>query len=111
MSTELQLSITKANLAVEKAQRDYDNLLAKISNLEAEYSKDYKQKNPTASFVDIDQYLKTTLQINYENLALEKQNLALEKQNLARKEDAQQELLKQQTIILQRDQNQGISSY
>ena len=77
--TELQQSITKANQAVEKAQSDYDNMLARVSNLESEYTKAFKQKHPTASFVDTDQYLKTTLKVDYENLA---------------------ELLKQKTIIL-----------
>ena len=88
--TELQQSITKANQAVEKAQSDYDNMLARVSNLESEYTKAFKQKHPTASFVDTDQYLKTTLKVDYENLA---------------------ELLKQKTIILQRDQNQGIDCF
>lgn len=46
--------------------------------------------------MDTDQYLKTTLKTDYENLALEKQNLA--------------ELLKQKTILLQREQNQGFAS-
>ena len=105
--TELQ-QLTKARQAVEKAQSDYDNMLARVCNLEAEYTKDFKQKNPTASFVDIDQYLKTTLKVDYENLALEKQNLARKEDNLARKEDVKQELLKHQTMLLQREQNQTI---
>jgi hypothetical protein len=59
--TELQQSLSKANQAVEKAQSDYDNMLVKVSNLEAEYTKAFIQINQTVSFVDIDQYLKTTL--------------------------------------------------
>lgn len=54
---------------MEKAQGDYDNILSKVSYLEAEYTKDFQQKNPTASVVDIDQYLKTSLKVDYENLA------------------------------------------
>ena len=95
--TELQQSITKANQSIEKAQNDYDNMLAKVSNLEAEYTKYYnEEKNQNASFVEIDQYLKTTLKVDYENLA--------------RKEDVMEELLKQQTILLQREQSIGIAS-
>lgn len=89
---ELQQSITKANQAVGKAQSDYDNKLAKVTNLESLYTKHFEQNNPTASGVEIDKYLKAALKNDYENLALEKQNLA-------RKEDILAELLKQQTII------------
>lgn len=101
--TELQQSIKKANQAAEKAQSDYENMLAKVSNLEAEYTNAFKQNNPTASGVEIYQYLQTALKNCYEKLALEKQSLALEKQILV-------ELLKQHTILLQKDQNQGITS-
>ena len=85
--TELQQSITKANQAVEKAQAGYDKTLARVSVLETEYTRVYLQKNPTASVVDVDQYLMTSLKAKYEDLAMEKQNLAMEKQSLARKEE------------------------
>jgi len=49
--TELQQSITKANQAVVNAQSDYVNMLANVRNLEAEYTKAFKQKNPTASIL------------------------------------------------------------
>ena len=108
--TELRQSITKANQAVEKAQSDYDNMLTRVSNLEAEYTKDFQQKNPNASFVDTDQYLKTTLKFDYQNLARKEQNLAelLKQQTELLKQQTgllkqQTGLLKQQTILLQRD--------
>jgi len=77
--TELQQSITKATQAVEKAQSDYDNMLAKVSNLETAYANDFTIKNQTASLFDIDQYLKTALKFDYENLARKEENLAREK--------------------------------
>ncbi|KAI8900776.1 hypothetical protein BC833DRAFT_580484 [Globomyces pollinis-pini] len=100
--TELEQSIAKANQAVEKAQSDYDNKLASVSYLDDEYTKDFIQKNPNATAVEIDQYLKKALKIDYESLARKRQKLALEKQIV--------ELLKQQTTKLQRDVNRGISS-
>lgn len=88
--------ITRANQAVEKAQSDYDKMLAKVTNLVDEYTKYFTQNNPTASVFEIDQYLQAALKNHYESLA--------------RKENVKQELLKQQTIFLQKDQIQCISS-
>ncbi|KAJ2999247.1 hypothetical protein HDV02_003341 [Globomyces sp. JEL0801] len=119
--SELQESIAKANQAVEKAKSDYekakseyDKMLAYVTHLEVEYTEVFSQKKPTAAPFEIYQYLNTALEAKYKNLVLEMENVArkeqilvLEKENLARKE---QELLKQQTIKLQRDLNQGISS-
>ncbi|KAI8899855.1 hypothetical protein BC833DRAFT_647552 [Globomyces pollinis-pini] len=119
--SELQESIAKANQAVEKAQSDYekaksdyDKILAHVTHLEVEYTEVFSQKKPTAAPFEIYQYLNTALEAKYKNLVLEMENVArkeqilvLEKENLARKE---QELLKQQTIKLQRDLNQGIST-
>lgn len=66
ISAELQQSITKANQAVENAQSGYENMLARVIALKAEYAKAFIHKNPTASLVDTDQYLKTALKIDYE---------------------------------------------
>ncbi|KAJ3317586.1 hypothetical protein HDV06_001377 [Boothiomyces sp. JEL0866] len=116
ITTELQQSIAKAAEAVEKAQSVYENTLAEFNQLRAAYEADFRQNHPNASIVVINNYLKTALKTEYENLARkeqnlaqEKQNLAQEKQNLARKEDKEQELLKQQTLLLERER-QSITS-